>query len=293
LFTITLLSISSAQGIFGIQADTEDSKAMAYAHFLIGSLSSLDSNSQDALAHFQAAAQHDPKSPTLALKQAEELINLGKIAEAKIILQRIQNAEAKVADYQLVVARVASQEADVEGSLKALDQATNLYLKEKNSSKAREALLTKVALLADYKRYKESVSTLQNYLKRQPDDEISYYFLGKIHSIFQNRREAKRAYEKSLELRPNFLAAAKALGLQLELEGKVQEALAQYQQVFRTNPTDEELNRHRHVGREEHGQRDIPGPFLDRNRKILRFLTGYCDLVPIYSPEKSRKLPLR
>lgn len=241
LIAVTLFAPSS-RGILGTQIEQENSKSLAYAHFLLGTLASLDNNSQEALAHFETASQYDPKSSTLILRQAEESISLGKVAEAKILLQKVQKEESKVADFHLVVARVASQEADVEGSLKALDQATTLYLKERNFSKAREALLTKVALLADYKRYKESVTTLQNYLKKQSDDEISYYFLGKIHSIFQNRREAKRAYEKALELRPNFLAAAKALGLQLELEGKVSEALRRYQVAYQSNPGDEELN---------------------------------------------------
>lgn len=242
LLIIALFSAPRARGISSTDGENFDNfKAPAYAHFILGVLASIDNDSQGALAHFQAASKFDSKSPVLTLKQAEENLNLGKVEEAKTLLKKIQATESKVADYQLLVARVASQEADVDSSLKALDQATTLFLRDKNPTKAREALLTKVALLADFKRYKESVSTLQSYLKRQPDDEISYYFLGKIHSIFQNRKEAKRAYQKALELRPNFLAAAKALGLQLELEGKVQEAMLEYQKVFQTNPNDEEL----------------------------------------------------
>lgn len=221
--------------------ETNESSADAYLHFILGSFASLDNNSQSALEHFKTAAQLDPQSSLLKLKQAEEHLSLSHITETKSLLTSIQNQEKKNPDYHLLVAKVASQESDLRTATKALDQATKLYFASNNTSKGRESLLTKVAILADHRRYSESVMTLNSYLKKEPNDEIGFYFLGKIHSIFQNRKESKKAFQKALDLRPGFGAAAKALGLQLELEGNAQQAIAVYQQALSTNGADEEI----------------------------------------------------
>lgn len=219
----------------------EEPKAAGYFHFLLGSFASLDNDPRTALEHFQYAAQFDKNSFILQLKQAEELTNLSQVAPAKEILGRLEKNGFQSADLFILKARVSSQDMDLDGSLKALDKATTLYLKAGNASKARETVLTKVALLADYKRYPESVKTVEKFLKSQPDDEIAYYFLGKIHAMFQNREQAKKAFQKAVNARPGFTAATKALGLQWELEGNIPQALKVYQRALSLNATDEEL----------------------------------------------------
>jgi tetratricopeptide (TPR) repeat protein len=217
------------------------SKAESYFHFIAGSIASLDNDAKGALEHFRLASESDPTAPFILLKQAEEYLNLNRMAEARELLVNVSKSEVKNPEFYLLQARLGSQESDLPLSLKSLDQAVSLFMDQGNFSKAREMVLTKVALLADNHEYNQSVSTLEKFLKQQPDDEIGYYFLGKIHTIFQNRAGAKKAYRKAIELRPTFSAASKALGLQLELEGKLKEAVAVYQAALRGGANDEEL----------------------------------------------------
>jgi tetratricopeptide (TPR) repeat protein len=213
----------------------------SYLHFLLGSLAELENDSKIALDHFKSASLYDPTSSTLRLKQAEQLIHLGKYDDAKEIFKEVEKEEENNAFFYILKSRVYSQELDFENSSDSLDKAAEIYYKEKNQSKAREVVLTKVALLADYKKYKESIETLDKYIKNNPNDPIAYYFLGKVHSLFLNKTEAKEAFKKALEIRPGFVIAAKALGLQLELDGKLKEAVAVYQDALASNGGDIEL----------------------------------------------------
>jgi len=166
---------------------------------------------------------------------------MGEVESARQVLHQAASDHKGNTEYHLLDSRIASQELDVDRAVSALDRALELFRKESNDLKIRETVLTKVAILADFKRYDQCVATLQKYLKSEPTDEIAYYFLGKIHSVFQNREESKKAYRRALSLRPGFSAASRALGLQLELEGRLKDALAIYERAAESGSADEEL----------------------------------------------------
>jgi tetratricopeptide (TPR) repeat protein len=241
IFAIASVVIFFASKLVNASAQLTESRAQSYFHFIVGSLASFDNDSTAALEHYRAASEADPDSNFLVLKVAEENLNLSRTVEARDLLTTIKKTESKNPDYFVLEARLGSQESDLNMSLKALDQAISLFLEQGNAIKAREMVLTKVALLADNHEYNQSVASLEKFLKQQPDDEIGYYFLGKIHTIFQNRLAAKKAFRRAISIRSGFLAASKALGLQLELEGKLKEAIGVYQSALRGGANDEEL----------------------------------------------------
>ncbi|MDB5038053.1 MAG: hypothetical protein JWQ35_1581 [Bacteriovoracaceae bacterium] len=238
---ILTLALFPSWAIKATNENRESSKASGYYHFLVGAIASLDNDAKTALDHFQMASENDPNTEALSLREAEELLNLNRPTEAKVLLNKVAKVESKDPDFYLLQARLGSQMSDLKLSIKSLDQAIALYMERGNSLKAREMVLTKVAMLADNHEYAQSVAALEKFLKQEPDDEISYYFLGKIHTIFQNRVAAKKAFRKAIALRPGFLAASKSLGLQLELDGKLDEACAVYQDALRGGANDEEL----------------------------------------------------
>ena len=223
------------------KANLSDSDSQKYFHYILGTIASLEKDPKTALEHFRYAYHLDPASTTLLLKQAQELVELGQIEAAKSLLENIAPHQSQNVDFHLLISRIAAQELDMKRALEAMDQATFLYREESNFLKVREMTLSRVALLADFKMYDECISTLEAYLKTDPNDEIAFYFLGKVHSIFQNREAAKKAFRRALDLRPEFNAAARALGLQLELEGNIKEAFKVYQTAIDNGSADEEL----------------------------------------------------
>lgn len=216
-------------------------QSQSYYFFMKGTLAALDGDSEEALRQFDQAAMLDRNSTYVKLKQAEELLNLNRTEDAQRILKAIEASENRNPEFYVLSARLSSQLGNILKSLKDLDFAVNSYLEQDNNLKAREIALTKVALQADNRDYSGATQTLEKFLKKNPDDEIAFYFLGKIHSIFQNKAAAKVAYQKAIELRPGFPAASKALGLELELEGKLDAAFKVYQAANQSNAGDEEL----------------------------------------------------
>ena len=221
--------------------DQRPTRAQSYFYFIRGTLEGLNGNSAEALRFFSQAQQISHRSPYIKLRQAEEYLNTSDTETAEALLKEIGSQFLNEPEYYVLRSRSKAQNGDYRSGLKDLDRAVNLYFASNNISKAREIILTKVALQADQKDYKGAIKSLQTYLQRNPDDEIAYYFLGKVHSLFSEKKSAKKAYKKALEIRPSFLAATKALGLVYELEGSSDAAFDLYLNTMRAGTIDEEI----------------------------------------------------
>ncbi len=211
----------------------------SYFHFILGELETLNGNTELALEHYSLANQFDSSSAYIQLKQAEQLISLNRVVHARQILDSIRMKES--ADFYLLDARISALELDLDRAVKSIDLALKLFKKENDPSRFRETILMKVALLSDSRKFKEAIRTLQTYLKDESDDEIGFYFLGKIYALMEQRSEAEKAYLKALELRPTFATAARALGLLYELSGDLQQAIQVYTLAVRGAPQDLQL----------------------------------------------------
>ncbi len=219
----------------------KSSRAESYFNFIRGTLESLNGNSTEALRFYGQSEQMSSGSHYIKLKRAEEYLNLSETASANKLLNEIAPHFQKEADYFVLKARAESQMGHHDFGLKDLDRAIQLYFARDNIIKAREITLTKVALQADQQDYKGAVKTLERFIAKTPFDEIVHYFLGKIHSMFNQKNLAVKSYKTALELRPGFAVAAKALGLIYELSGKNDEAFAVYQNAFRSGAVDDDL----------------------------------------------------
>lgn len=215
-----------------------EESSYTYFHFLAGEIAEIDNDHLRALQHYQAAYEQDFKSDTLKFKIAEQLVTLGRIAEAKPL---IEDLDLDDADLYLLKARVASIELDMDLAIKEVDEALKRLIKTQDQRRIRETSLMKVALLSDARRYKESIAELKKFIKNDPNDEIAYYFLGKIYSAVLEKENAIKAFQKALRLRPGFTTAAKALGLQYELSGNVPKAIGVYENALEHSSQDSGL----------------------------------------------------
>lgn len=197
---------------------------------MLGKLAELKSDPQTALEHYRFASHYDENSDYLKMKQAEQLLGMGEVSSAQKLLSNIQLEDDP--DYHLLSARISALEFDLDSSQRHMDMAIRIYENQDDFNKVRETTLMKVALLSDAQRYSEAIKTLKAYIGNNNNDEIAYYFLGKIHSIQNEGDKAISAYKKALQIRPQFTTAAKALGLQYELAGQTDKAVEAYQQAL-------------------------------------------------------------
>jgi TonB family protein len=86
-------------------------------------------------------------------------------------------------------------------------------------------------------RFAEAAKLLQKVLKKNRSDDEAWYYLGLalLHQL-KEIKEASKAFEASLKLRPNFAPALAGLAYSLLLREKTTDALHRAQQAIRIDP---------------------------------------------------------
>jgi Flp pilus assembly protein TadD len=158
--------------------------------------------------HAQAAAlygklvQKDPK-PETRLALAGELIASGKKDEGA---RALRDGLAQLGDNRDLLAafgRALAQAGAFEDAIKTLDQALKL--------KASADLLTYRALFKrSLKDLAGARADLEAALKEDPKFAHAYVYLGELHEQEKKPAEAKKAYEKAIEIAPDSPAGKRA-----------------------------------------------------------------------------------
>lgn len=126
-----------------------------------------------------------------------------------LLLQASHSATATVASAQMTATPVANAEERQRG--------IELYRQEK---------------------FAEASKLLQKVLKKNRSDDEAWYYLG-LALLHQSKeiKEASKAFETSLKLRPNFAPAHAGLAYSLLLREKTTDALRKAQQAISIDPT--------------------------------------------------------
>lgn len=127
-----------------------------------------------------------------------------------------------------------------------------------------------IGLLIDMKRIDEAKTGLESALQKEPDNKILHFYLGYTNASLNNAAEAKKNYERALQLDPNYFEAAlflaklmytdagsikkemsnlgitaadkkKRLELDGQLVGKLKEALPYWERAEKINPSDQDV----------------------------------------------------
>lgn len=234
--------LDSPQANVAILSRSQEANSQSYFYFVLGELAQLNAQEEAALQHFEQATQWHRDSDFLQLKKAQQFLTMGKTNEASQILNKLSRLENEP-DYHLLAARLYAIDLDFKAASRALDRAIDLFESQGAYRQVRETSLMKIALLSDAGRFQDAVSALNKFIEKSPNDEVAYYFLGKIENLRGNKDRAEFAFTKSLQLRPNFTTAARALGLQYELDGQNKKAIEVYQNALIGGSQSDELYR--------------------------------------------------
>lgn len=208
--------------------------------YILGEIAHQQSKPLEAYQHFRAAALNQPESSFLRLKQAEQLVALGRIAEASVVLESIED-DAKDADFYLLRSRLHPLPFEVEAANEDLSAAIRLFEESGKDQLVRETRLLQVAVLSDAEQFEQALEILKLHLEENPSDEVALYFQGKIYSVLSRLEEAKKSYHLALQVNPHFTAAARSLGLIYEAELDLASATQVYENILISHTDDVEL----------------------------------------------------
>jgi len=174
-----------------------------------------------------------PKDKFIKKKYAISLIRTGELTKSKEYLTQIMG-KGKTFDES-----VALVLAGVHSSLGDIKNSQRLYRKiVTKNSKNHDACVYLSKSYSVQKKYKSAISILKNCFKKNKNEGIYPYYIGKIF-VNKNDLKAARAYfRKAVSVDPDFSQATLALGLVNEEEQKFKEAIKIYKTHLKNKPND-------------------------------------------------------
>lgn len=179
--------------------------------------------------------EHDQAQATLqpALKQGGDdagllaLVGLsdlarGRDAEGIAGLEKAVGAAPGNAAIRGELARAYISAGEEERAIQELQ-----IIQKQEGRQVQTEILMAIAYLRDGKS-PQAVSIALELLSEHPDDPAAITLAGNIFAASGDRRQAEQYFRQALEISPNFLAAALALGHSEELDGNVDDATVIY-----------------------------------------------------------------
>lgn len=100
--------------------------------------------------------------------------------------------------------------------------------------------------LHDQERYDDAISAYQKALELQPDFPIALNNLGNTYRLMRRLPDAVRTFDRAISLKPDYLIAYKNKATSLCWEGQVEPALRVYEAAEKIAPDDPDI--HKHIG---------------------------------------------
>lgn len=202
-------------------------RTQADYHFSMGEAYSLDGNHSKAVEAFKMTLLYDQESPTVNIRLATEYFKTAQFTEALSHAEEAIRKDPKNIEGRLLLGGLYL-------SLKLFPKAIAQYeyiLKIQPNN--IEAPVYLGAAYTEIKAYEKAVRFFESLVK---NDEYStpylaYYYIGRVRSEQKgelNYKAAMKAYQKSLDLKPDFLDAVVAISSMYLQKKQEEKALAVY-----------------------------------------------------------------
>jgi len=164
-------------------------------------------------------------------KYAIELIRLGSLVEAKIVLEDLlKETKFEEETVGLILGGVHTALSENEDARKVYQNV----LKRHPSSEEACIFLAKSYGLSD--KYKKAHSLLNKCNRGKSERAIFHYYQGKIYLKQELRTKAMTSFKKALKVEPSYYQAAMAIGLMMEEKKELKSAVKVYRTFVDGNP---------------------------------------------------------
>ncbi|PYX51046.1 MAG: hypothetical protein DMG79_04355, partial [Acidobacteria bacterium] len=204
--------------------------SLAGAHLMLGVALRRQADSSGALEQFRLAVKLKPDDPEAQYDLGRELKTAGDIAGAIAAFRRAieLKPDFEQAHYNLALALRA--QGDANSAKKEFDELSGLH--EFRTRLAQSKLLI-VRGVDELKQQKldEAISLFQKSVELTPELPTSFYYLGVAQEGKNEAIRARAAYEKAIELKPDYAQAHASFGLLLWKSGDQKRGLEEFQQA--------------------------------------------------------------
>jgi tetratricopeptide (TPR) repeat protein len=195
------LSTTDANGL-----PTLKSQQMAYwgnAHLNAGAAKFQEEDYEGALASFEKVGKILPED-TIAFYYGGIAANSAENYDKAIenLEKYIKLGGTSPDAYKLLNNIYSGPKENKEKALKLIQEAKQKFPNDPDFPKVE------IGLLIDLKRIDEAKGGLEKQIQKEPDNKILHFYLGYTNATLNNVAEAKKNYEKALQLDPNYFEAA-------------------------------------------------------------------------------------
>jgi predicted TPR repeat methyltransferase len=172
-----------------------------------------------ALPFLKTALEANPSIEQFWLSYIDALVKLGKLADAKAVLDQAKNTGVKGDAFDQLEKRLGSSETknsdNQDPSLDQQQSIINLY----SQGKLQQAL-------------KQAKTLLQQF----PNSSVLYNICGACSKGLGQFDDAIEAYNKAVAIKPDYAEAYNNMGNALREQGQLNAAIAAYKKVLSINP---------------------------------------------------------
>ncbi len=168
-------------------------------------------------------------SPDLSWQAVEHLIESGKLSEAHESLKEHVVKSGETYKSFYLEALILFRENQFLESLKKLERS--ISLEKRDPAVHKLAGLNCVVL----ERYDTARSFLEAAAELAPNDAMARYYLGRLYYTIQRFPQAVAEFEQAVRLNPSFVKGYDNLGLALEAVGNEEAATEAYQKAIDLN----------------------------------------------------------
>ena len=202
-------------------------------HFTMGETLSYAGQSSRAIEEFKLTLIYDPKSVHVRLRLASEYVRVGMLTEAVEQGEIAVEMAPENIDARMMMGGLYS-------GLKMFEPARGQFAEVLKTEPGHpEAAIYMGALLAEERKYDESIKYFEGLTQNRKfkDTEKAYYYIGRVRSEQgpDHFDHAEKAFNKALQIKPEYPEAANALAMLLRAQGetaKMAALLKSYQEKF-------------------------------------------------------------
>ncbi len=204
--------------------------ALSDYHFMIGEISSLEGNSNQAISHFKLASLYQPQSD-IHYRLAEEHLDTGNIKASIESSKKALELNQQATKPLVLLGNLYAIEDNIDKATKAFKRAV--------TKKEYSALLYLSAIYEKQGNFSNAIEMLKKSLHLSPStSHIAHYKLGNLY-LNQNPLLAKKHYRLAIEENWDFVPPVLSLHDMYKSEGNIEQAvgvLSNFQSISNKTP---------------------------------------------------------
>jgi tetratricopeptide (TPR) repeat protein len=229
----TVGELESGSSVPEVLWSPEQRRLMASYYFLVGESTAMAGNSAVSVKAFRNAYNLDP-NPYIGGKVIEGEIRQGSesvlLDAERMTLLYPQSADLH---FQLGQARLKARQVNL--AIESFERCLSL---DPNNEKAYVVLIQIYQAMNEPQR---AMVVAKALIEQNPASMLGRVLLAKLNLMSGSHGEARRIIERAYDMHPSHPEVILIYALSLELTGDSSKAVSLYEQLYRLNPTNDEL----------------------------------------------------